>query len=138
VDDFLDVSCRGDTMMLNHCYRVNRAKEPLFDAAMQRLGETYSSYVSFRYIGPSAPASFANVTLIRGNFIIVDQARRTLHLGEQSSLEQIRAAYHRLLQHYHPDRNPDDLREAAHSTRSQMPRTGRRGRIWTGSAVRQR
>ena len=113
-DDFLDVPCRGDTMILNRSYLVNRAKEPLFDEVMQRLGEVYGSSLSFRYIGPLAPSSFANVTLTRGNFTLVDQARRTLHLGETSSCEEIKAAYHRLLQHYHPDRNPDDAQAAVH------------------------
>jgi hypothetical protein len=34
-------------------------------------------------------------------------ARQLLELGERATLEQIKANFRRLIQQYHPDRNPD-------------------------------
>lgn len=109
-EDFADAPCQGDMMILNRSYLVDRDRQPLFDDTMQRLGEHYANHVTFRYIGPLAPSSFANVKLTQGNFALVDQARRTLQLGETATLEQIKVAYRRQLYAHHPDRNPGDPR----------------------------
>jgi len=107
-EDFVDTPCHGDTMLMNRSYLVDTEKEPLFDAEMHRLGERYAGHLTFRYIGPLAPSSFANVKLTQGNFTVVDQARKTLQLGETATLDHIKAAYRRLMHAYHPDRRPGD------------------------------
>lgn len=107
---FADGPRQGEAMILNRSYLVEKAKEPLFDDAMNGLGEAFDGALTFRYIGPLPASSFANVVFSQGNFALVDRARRALRLPEQSSLDRIKAAYRRLIRTYHPDRNPGDPR----------------------------
>ncbi|MBI3327403.1 MAG: GvpL/GvpF family gas vesicle protein [Nitrospinae bacterium] len=107
-EGFADGLCPEEGMVLNRSYLVTQAKEPLFDAAITRVGEAYAGNLTFRYIGPLPPYSFANLTLAQGNFAQVDRARKALQLPEMASREHIKAAYRRLIGTYHPDRNPGD------------------------------
>jgi hypothetical protein len=100
--------CKGEAMIFNRSYLVEKEKEPLFDAAVDRLGAGYDGYLTFRYIGPLPAYSFVNIELNQGNFEVIDQARRTLGLLEKASLEEIKAAYRRLALTSHPDRHPGD------------------------------
>jgi hypothetical protein len=95
-------------MILNRSYLVEKAREPLFDEAMNRLGAAYEGNLTFRYVGPIPAYSFASVVFTQGNFALVDRARKTLQLPEKSSLDQFKAAYRGLIRTYHPDRNPGD------------------------------
>ncbi|MBI4639613.1 MAG: GvpL/GvpF family gas vesicle protein [Candidatus Tectomicrobia bacterium] len=99
---------QGEAMILNRSYLVDRGKEPLFDEAMNRLGNEYEGDLTFRYIGPLPSYSFVNIELTRGNFALVDQARKTLGLSEKTSWNRIKAAYRNLVSIYHPDRNRND------------------------------
>jgi len=105
---FADGPCPGEAMILNRSYLVEKAREPRFDAAMNRLGEAYEGDLTFRYIGPLPPYSFVDLKLTQGNFVLLDRARNTLQLPEKSSWEHIKSAYRRLMRTYHPDRNPGD------------------------------
>ena len=89
---------------------MQKAKEPLFDEAMNELGAAFDGDLTFRYIGPLPAYSFATVVFSRGNFVLVDWARQALRLPEKSSLDSIKAAYRMLIRTYHPDRNPGDPR----------------------------
>jgi ATP-dependent exoDNAse (exonuclease V) beta subunit len=81
--------------------------EPLFDEAMNALGNQYEGILSFRYIGPLPAYSFVNIELNQGNFALLDKARKTLQLPEKATWEQIKTAYRTLILMHHPDRNPD-------------------------------
>ncbi|MBI3329474.1 MAG: GvpL/GvpF family gas vesicle protein [Nitrospinae bacterium] len=107
-EDFTDGLCPGEAMILNRSYLVERDQEPLFDAAMNRLGEAYEGDLTFRYIGPLPPYSFVDLKLTQGNFALLDRARKTLQLPEKSSWDHIKSAYRRLMRTNHPDRNPGD------------------------------
>lgn len=100
----------GEEMIFDHSYLVEREKEALFDEAVNLLADEYDRRVSFKYIGPLPPYSFTRLEVTRGNFELVDEARKTLGLPEKSSLEQIKVCYRGLGLAHHPDRNPDDPR----------------------------
>ncbi|MCX6141787.1 MAG: GvpL/GvpF family gas vesicle protein [Ignavibacteriales bacterium] len=112
-DDLSSVSlsfCDGprntEAMILNRSYLVEKEREVLFDEAVELLGTDHENYLSFRYIGPLPAYSFANIQLNRGNFALVDRARKTMELPEKASWQQIRASYRKLVLAHHPDRNP--------------------------------
>lgn len=98
----------GVERIFNYSYLVEKAQEPLFDATMEQLSARYQPYITFNYIGPLPAYSFANIEFNRGNFEVIDQARQTLTLPEQASLEELTFAYHRLAFTCHPDRHPED------------------------------
>ena len=108
--DFSEGPRKAEAMILNRSYLVEREKEPLFDEAVNFLGTKYEGYLTFRYIGPLPAYSFVNVELNRGNFAMVDRARKTLRLPEKASLGEIKASYRKLILTFHPDRNPDSPR----------------------------
>jgi DnaJ-domain-containing protein 1 len=97
-------------MVFDCSYLVEREREALFDAAVNCLANEYEGRVSFKYIGPLPPYSFARLEVTRGNFEVVDEARMILGLPEKSSFEQIKACYRGLAMAHHPDRNPGDPR----------------------------
>ncbi|MGA9365369.1 MAG: GvpL/GvpF family gas vesicle protein [Bacteroidota bacterium] len=94
-------------MILNRSYLVEKEKGPLFDKAMNYLGTEHQEYLTFRYIGPLPPYSFADIELTQGNFALVDKARKTMQLPEKASFAEIRAACRKLILTHHPDRNPE-------------------------------
>lgn len=102
--------CKGEAMISNYSYLVEREKEPAFDAAMNQLSTRYEGYLTFRYIGPLPAYSFANLELHQGNFAVIELARKTLALPEKASLEDIKGAYRRLALTFHPDRRPETSR----------------------------
>jgi hypothetical protein len=106
--DFSDGHRKAEAMILNRSYLVEKEKEPLFDEAVNFLGTKYEEVLTFNYIGPLPAYSFMNIELNRGNFAIVDKARKILRLPEKVSLDEIKASYRKLILTHHPDRNPDN------------------------------
>jgi len=93
-----------DDMIANFSFLIEKVREPELDRKMQELGKKYEGKLKFKYIGPMSPYSFANINLGLGDFELIDEARRTLGLGEEASFGEIRQAYYALSHQYHPDR----------------------------------
>ncbi len=108
--DFSEGPRKAEAMIMNRSYLVENESEALFDEAVNFLASQEEGYLTFRYIGPLPAYSFVNVELNRGNFAMVDRARKTLGLPEKASLDEIKASYRNLLLSHHPDRNPDSPR----------------------------
>ena len=110
--DFSEGPRKAEEMILNRSYLVAREEEPLFDEAMNSLGNQYEGMLSFRYIGPLPAYSFVNIELNQGSFALLDEARKTLQLPEKATWAQIKTAYRKLILIHHPDRNPDSSEAA--------------------------
>jgi len=96
--------------IMNRSYLIEKTAEGAFDQAMVELARENESYLSFKYAGPMPPYSFAPLEFRRGNFQLIDRARRTLSLPERARFEDIKSSYRELSLEYHPDKNPDDQR----------------------------
>ncbi|MBI4530706.1 MAG: GvpL/GvpF family gas vesicle protein [Candidatus Latescibacteria bacterium] len=97
-----------ESMIMNQSYLIERTAEGLFDEMMADLGRENPSYLRFKYTGPLPPCSFVPLEFRRGNFDLIDWARRMLSLPDRANFGVIKAAYRTLSLRYHPDRNPDD------------------------------
>lgn len=98
---------QDDSMILGAAVLIDRGEESQFDQTIGQLNCAYDNQLNFRCVGPLPPYSFATVEVRTVDAEALDAARRTLELGESPSLDEIKAAYRRLLREYHPDRNPD-------------------------------
>lgn len=109
-------SCEGaptdDSVIMTTSYLVERSAEEAFDRAMGDLGREGASYLHYKYVGPLPPYAFVPLAFAKGNFELIDRARRTLGLPERASFREIKAAYRRLSSRHHPDRSPDDAEAA--------------------------
>lgn len=94
----------GKEMIMNHSFLVRKTEESALESILSQLAERYKDELKFKYIGPMAPYSFATVNLSLENFDLIDNARKTLGLGESVIFPEIKKAYHRLATQYHPDK----------------------------------
>lgn len=104
-----DGTCKGEEMIMNRSYLVERQKEPLFDQAVDKLQEDYQGRLSFKYIGPLPPYSFVDIEFNKGNFEVIERARGVLGLPERATLQGIKSNFRRLSALYHPDAHPGGL-----------------------------
>ncbi|MDP3043370.1 MAG: GvpL/GvpF family gas vesicle protein [bacterium] len=92
-------------MLMNYSFLIGKGEESLLEFQLNKLAEKYKNELKFKYIGPMAPYSFTVINLSVGNFDLVDNARKTLRLGESAALPEIRDAYHKLAAEHHPDKH---------------------------------
>jgi len=105
--DFAEGKRTDESILMNRSYLIDKEKESLFDKAMEKLGRENQAYLTFRYIGPIPAYSFVPLGFDRGNFDLINEARKILRLPQKSSLKAIKKSYRKLSLEYHPDRNPD-------------------------------
>ncbi|MBU4057138.1 GvpL/GvpF family gas vesicle protein, partial [Patescibacteria group bacterium] len=92
-------------MLLNYSFLAGKSREHELAAKLNELQEKYKDELKFKYIGPMAPYSFVDIKLSVGNFDLVDNARKTLGLGEEVTILEIKNAYYELAAQYHPDKH---------------------------------
>jgi len=105
--DFAEAKRTNASMLMNRSYLIDKEKESLFDKAMEKLGRENQAYLTFRYIGPIPAYSFVPLEFDKGNFDLINEARKILRLPQKSSFKALRQSYRKLSLEYHPDRNPD-------------------------------
>ena len=99
-----------ESIIMNRSYLVELTAEDSFDEAMADLGRENESYLSFKYVGPMPPYSFTPIEFKRGNFELINKARKKLLLPERARLKDIKSVYRNLCLKYHPDKNSGDQR----------------------------
>lgn len=92
-------------ILMNHSFLIDMTEESALESRLSQLAEKYKDELKFKYIGPMAPYSFTVINLSVGNFDLVDNARKTLGLGESAALLEIRSAYRKLAHEHHPDKH---------------------------------
>jgi hypothetical protein len=120
----LDVAANplmDDSMVANVALLVDKAGHQALDWRLEALDGEYArgerktpgnTPLTFRCVGPLPPYSFTTVEVQALPYEVVDAARRYLGLGETTTPNEIKRAYHRLAGQMHPDHNPN-LPEAA-------------------------
>ncbi|MGD0265043.1 MAG: GvpL/GvpF family gas vesicle protein [Candidatus Methylomirabilota bacterium] len=104
--DILPHALLDDRMILNTAVLVERSREGEVGQALDRLNGRCAERVDFRCVGPLPPYSFSTVEIRRFEVEKIGWARRLLALGEQATLQEVKAAYRRLAHHCHPDKAP--------------------------------
>jgi len=99
---------RTGQAVFNAAFLVRRERIKPFEEAIYRLGDQHGRVLKFRYAGPLPCYSFVHLHVTTVEFQAVDEARKSLGLGRQISLTQIKQAYRELASQCHPDRNSAD------------------------------
>jgi hypothetical protein len=103
----------SDDVVLNVAFLVDRAQISQFDDLVERLGAELEDRLSFRYVGPLPPYSFATVQISRPDPSEIEAARELLALGDIVTKEELRGRYRELAAQAHPDRNQHDMQSQA-------------------------
>jgi len=61
--DFVMNDTLGDNMVLNSAFLIDRMQELEFDDLVDELNEKYKDRFKFKYIGPTAPYNFVNLSI---------------------------------------------------------------------------
>ena len=96
---------RAPQTVFNAAFLVPAERTKPFEEAIYRLGDLHGRILKFRYAGPLPCYSFVNLHVMTVGFQRVDEARKTLGLGDHISLSQIKQAFRTLALQFHPDRN---------------------------------
>lgn len=97
-----------DTMIMNVAFLIQKEKEGQLEEQVARLDRQYEETVNFRIIGPLPPYSFRTLEIRKADYERLNEARKTLELGEETTSQEIRDAYWQLTKKYHPDKSPGD------------------------------
>lgn len=103
VADVAENALMDDRMVANLALLVPDGAIAAFDQCLAQLDEVFDGRLNFRCIGPLPPYSFATVEVILPSFDAIDQARRTLSLGDTAGRAEIKSAYRRLIKMSHSD-----------------------------------
>ena len=96
-----------DTIM-SASFLVDKEKERKFYGKLEELEKKYDKKLRFLCVGPLPPYNFTEIEIKKVDFKTVDDARKTLGLGQEVSLSEINSVYNQLARKYHPDFHPDD------------------------------
>jgi len=96
-----------DTIM-NASFLVDKRREQEFYDKLDELEKKYEKKLVFFCVGPLPPYNFTEIEIKRMDFDTVEEARKTLGLGQEVSISEIKSAYDLLAREYHPDLRPDD------------------------------
>jgi DnaJ-domain-containing protein 1 len=95
-----------DTIM-SASFLVDKEKEQKFYGKLEELEKKYDKKLKFLCVGPLPPYNFTEIEIKKIDEKTVDDARKTLGLGEEVSMSEINSAYDQLARKYHPDLHPD-------------------------------
>lgn len=103
---------RGDDMLLNASFLLDHEHEQDFYKKVDELERTHEGKLTFLIVSPLPPYNFVDIQIEKLDYQALDEARRTLGLGEQASISEVKAVYKRMARIYHPDRDPAPEAEA--------------------------
>ncbi|PIQ44880.1 MAG: hypothetical protein COW04_10625, partial [Deltaproteobacteria bacterium CG12_big_fil_rev_8_21_14_0_65_43_10] len=93
-----------DSIIMNVAFLIQKDREDTLEGQIAQLDRAYENRVNFRIIGPLPPYSFRTFEIKRVDYAAIDEARRTLELGEETTIQEIREAYWQLTKKFHPDK----------------------------------
>lgn len=110
-------SLMDDSMILNVALLIQKDQTSALESRVAHLDRQYEDRVNFRIIGPLPPYSFQTLEIKRIDYVRLDEARKALELGTETTVPEIRDAYWRLIKKYHPDKFLGDAKAPEHFER---------------------
>lgn len=107
-EDHCSHAVMDDSMIMNVAFLINMDKKEAFESKVDDLDKQYKGRVNFRIVGPLPPYSFCTLEMKKLEFGGVNEARRMLGLGEETTIAEINEAYRELSKKFHPDKYPGD------------------------------
>lgn len=96
-----------DRMIFNAAFLIENLRKDEFEGVLDELNSRFGERINFRCVGPLPAYSFYTIETKKIRFEKVDWARKTLHLGNKATKEEIIKAYRNGAKLYHPDKSPD-------------------------------
>jgi len=95
-----------DRMVLNLGLLLDEHGETALDNCLETIDQQFEGTLTLRCVGPLPPHSFATVSVEPVSITAIETARQQLGLAEQSTISEIKAAYHQQAMQHHPDYAP--------------------------------
>lgn len=92
-----------ETMVINLALLLERNDEDKLEEAIHRLDKEFNSMLNFKCVGPLPAYSFSTLEVKRISRLEIEKARDVLGIGQQAKQSEIKQAYRKLIQKYHPD-----------------------------------
>lgn len=105
--DFRKHDLMDDRMIFNTAFLIDRDRKTEFEKRLDEMDTLYNKKINFRCVGPLPAYSFYTIETKKIRFEKVDWARKTLHLDNKATKEEIIKAYRNGAKLYHPDKSPD-------------------------------
>ncbi len=105
--DFRENRAEDANTLLKGSFLLEKSCEQDFYAKVDVLEKRYGE-ARFVTVGPLPPYDFAEIEVRSVDFKTLREARRTLGLGEASSISEMRQAFRNLAESCHPDLHADD------------------------------
>jgi len=96
-----------DTVM-NASFLVDKEQERKFYDKTDELEKEYYKKLMFLVVGPLPPYNFTEIEIKKMDSKTIENARKTLGLGQETTMSEINSAYDLLARKYHPDLHPHD------------------------------
>ncbi|MDI6905059.1 MAG: GvpL/GvpF family gas vesicle protein [Candidatus Bathyarchaeia archaeon] len=96
-----------DTIM-NASFLVDKEQEQKFYDKTDELEKEYDKKLMILVVSPLPPYNFTEIEIKKMDSKTIDDARKTLELGQEVSMSEINSAYDHLARKHHPDLHPDD------------------------------
>jgi hypothetical protein len=107
-DGFKESKILDRDILISASFLVDKRREQEFNSRLKELAEKYRGKLEFRSISSLPPYSFTNIEMKKIDFTAIDDARKTLDLGQEISMSEVNSAYDLLVRECHPDLHPDD------------------------------
>ena len=107
-DGFKEGKILDQDTLMSASFLVDKRREQEFNARLEELERKYKGNLEFKSISPLPPYNFINIEMKRIDFKAIEEAQRTLDLGEEISISEVNSAYNLLARECHPDLHPDD------------------------------
>lgn len=104
---------RGDDMLLNASFLLDQKHEQDFYLKIHELERAHEGRLTLLVVSPLPPYNFIDIQIKKPEFQALEEARRTLGLGEHVSISEVKAVYNQKAQYYHPDRDPTPEAESS-------------------------
>lgn len=97
---------KGDDMLLNASFLLDHEHEQDFYLKVDELERIHEGKLTFLVVSPLPPYNFVDIKIEKPDYQALDEARRTLGLGELVTISEVKAVYNQMAWTFHPDHNP--------------------------------